>query len=49
MYARTTTVRGDPSAMDEGIAHVRDVTWPELQHMSGCVGLSMLVERDAGR
>jgi S-adenosylmethionine/arginine decarboxylase-like enzyme len=49
MYARTTTVRGDPSAMDEGIAHVRDVTWAELQHMSGCVGLSMLAERDTGR
>ena len=49
MYARTTTVRGDPTAMDEGIAHVRDVTWAELQHMSGCVGMSMLAERDAGR
>jgi hypothetical protein len=49
MYARTTTVRGDPRAVDEGIEYVRDAVWPMLQHMSGCVGMSMLAERDAGR
>jgi hypothetical protein len=49
MYARTTIVRGDPRAMDEGIAHVRDVVWPAVQQMSGCVGMSMLADRDAGR
>jgi len=49
MYARTTTVRGDPQAVDEGIEYVRDAVWPMLQHMSGCVGMSMLAEREAGR
>jgi hypothetical protein len=49
MYARTTTVRGDPGAMDDGIAFVRDTTWPAVQQMSGCVGLSMLADRQAGR
>jgi hypothetical protein len=49
MYARTTTVRGDPSAVEEGIACVRDEIWPAMQHMSGCVGLSMLADREAGR
>jgi heme-degrading monooxygenase HmoA len=49
MYARTTTVCGDPQAMDEGIGYVRDSVWPTLQRMSGCVGLSMLTDRDAGR
>ena len=49
MYARTTTVRGDPMAVNEGIEYVRDAVWPMLQHMSGCVGMSMLAERDAGR
>ena len=49
MYARTTTVRGDPRAVDEGITHVRDVVWPAVQQMSGCVGMSMLADRDAGR
>ncbi|WP_369140990.1 hypothetical protein [Modestobacter versicolor] len=49
MYARTTTVRGDPRAVDDGIAHVRDTVWPALQHMSGCVGMSMLADRGEGR
>jgi heme-degrading monooxygenase HmoA len=49
MYARTTTVRGDPRFVDEGIAHVRDTVWPALQGMSGCVGMSMLADRDEGR
>jgi hypothetical protein len=49
MYARTTTVRGDPTAVDEGIEYVRDAVWPMLQHMSGCVGMSMLADREAGR
>ena len=49
MYARTTTVRGDPGAVDDGIEYVRDAVWPMLQHMSGCVGMSMLADREAGR
>jgi len=49
MYARTTTVRSDPRAVDEGIGYVRDAVWPMLQGMSGCVGMSMLADRDAGR
>jgi hypothetical protein len=49
MYARTTTVRGDPGAISDGIAFVRDTVWPSMQGMSGCVGLSMLADRDAGR
>ena len=49
MYARTTTVRGDPRAVDEGITFIRDTVWPTVQGMSGCVGMSMLADRDAGR
>jgi hypothetical protein len=49
MYARTTTVRGDPRAVDEGITYARDTVWPQVQQMSGCVGMSMLADRDAGR
>jgi hypothetical protein len=49
MYARTTTVRGDPRHVDEGIALVRDTVWTALQGMSGCVGMSMLADRDEGR
>jgi heme-degrading monooxygenase HmoA len=49
MYARTTTVRGDPRAVEDGIAYCRDAVWPMLQNMSGCVGMSVLADRDAGR
>ena len=49
MYARSTTVRGDPQRIDDAIAYVRDDVMPTVQHMSGCVGLSMLCDRDSGR
>jgi quinol monooxygenase YgiN len=49
MYARSTTVRGDPMRLDDGIAYVRDEVMPAVQQMSGCVGLSMLCDRDSGR
>ncbi|MGY1809069.1 hypothetical protein ACI8AF_16995 [Blastococcus sp. SYSU D00669] len=49
MYARSTTVRGDPSRLDEGIAYVRDEVMPMVMGLDGCVGLSMLCDRDTGR
>jgi quinol monooxygenase YgiN len=49
MYARSTTVRGNLQAMDEGIAYVRDQVMPAVRQMDGCIGLSMLTERDSGR
>ena len=49
MYARSTTFRGDPSAIDDGIAYTRDKVLPAVQQMDGCVGLSMLVDRSTGR
>jgi len=49
MYARSTTVRGDPQAIDEGIAYVRDKVMPAVQGMDGFVGLSMLADRESGR
>ena len=49
MYARTTTVRGDPRAVDDGIAFARSDGWPRLERMDGCVGMSMLADRGAGR
>ena len=49
MYARSTTVRGTPEAMDDGIAYVRDTIMPTVGDMDGCVGLSMLAERVSGR
>ena len=49
MYARSTTIHGDPGAMDAGIAWVRDESMPALRRMEGCVGLSMLADRSSGR
>ncbi|WP_448608867.1 antibiotic biosynthesis monooxygenase [Geodermatophilus sp. URMC 60] len=49
MYARTTTVRGDPRAVDDGIAFIRNDVWPMVQRMDGCIGMSMLADRGAGR
>jgi quinol monooxygenase YgiN len=49
MYARSTTVRGSAQAMDDVIAYVRDEVMPALQAMSGCVGVSLLCDRDEGR
>jgi quinol monooxygenase YgiN len=49
MYARSTSVRGDPQAMDDGVAYVRDTVMPAVRAMDGCVGLSMLCDRETGR
>jgi quinol monooxygenase YgiN len=49
MYARSTTIRGVPQALDEGARWVRDEVLPVLQEMDGFVGLSMLGERETGR
>jgi quinol monooxygenase YgiN len=49
MYARSTTVRGDPQHLDEGMAYVHDTVMPAVQDMAGCVGISMLADRESGR
>jgi len=49
MYARSTSINGNPDAIDAGIACVRDEIMPELMAMDGCVGLSMVVDRESGR
>lgn len=49
MFARSSTIHAHPSFIDEGITHIRDMVMPALADMEGCAGLSMLVDRDAGR
>ncbi len=49
MYARSTTVRGNPQKCDDLIAYARDEVMPALQGMSGNVGMSMLCDRESGR
>lgn len=49
MFACATTIHAHPSFLDEGITHVRSVVMPTLADQDGCAGMSMLVDRDAGR
>ncbi len=49
MYARSTTIAARPSSIDDGIAYVRDEVMPALKAMDGYVGLSLLVDREAGQ
>jgi hypothetical protein len=49
MYARSTTVHGRPQNLDDGIRYVRERVMPQVEQMDGCVGLSMLADRDSGR
>ena len=48
MYARSTTLRGDPGRVDEGMAGVREEIIPAVRAMDGCVGVSLLSDPDAG-
>ncbi|MDX6290963.1 MAG: hypothetical protein QOH50_38 [Kribbellaceae bacterium] len=49
MYARSTTFMARPESIDAGIAQVRDEVMPMVQGMEGCIGLSMMVDRESGR
>ncbi|MGI5221084.1 antibiotic biosynthesis monooxygenase [Nocardia sp. CA-290969] len=49
MFARSTTIQAQPSAVDAGIAHMRDTVLPALQKIPGCIGMSLMVDRATGR
>ncbi|MGW4355196.1 hypothetical protein ACWELJ_24225 [Nocardia sp. NPDC004582] len=49
MYARSNTIQARMSAIDAGIAFMRDEAMPELAGMPGWVGLSLLVDHESGR
>ena len=49
MHARSTSISGDPSQIDACISYVRDEVMPAVTAMDGCMGLSLLANRDTGR
>lgn len=48
MYARSTTVTTPADTVETNIARVRDEFFPQITAIDGCVGMSMLVDRDTG-
>ena len=49
VYARSTTIQAQPSLLNMGIAHMREVVLPTLQSVDGCLGMSLLVDRETAR
>ncbi len=49
MYIRTTEVQGDPTNIDDGLRLVREEIFPAVSAMDGCIGMSMLIDRQSGR
>lgn len=49
VFARSTTVMARPDSVDAGITYVRDDVMPALLELAGCIGLSLMVDRQTGR
>ena len=49
MYARSTILMVYPASMDEAIAYMSGEVWPAMRDMDGCVGLSMMCDRESGK
>ena len=49
MYARSTTMRVRPEALDDLVAYIRDDVMPMVTQLEGCIGLSLLTDRETGR
>jgi quinol monooxygenase YgiN len=49
VYARSTTILAHPENLDRGIALVRDEVLPAVLDAPGCIGMSMIVDRESGR
>jgi hypothetical protein len=47
VYARSTTFQAEPGKIDDGIAFIRDEVMPAAA--DGCIGLSMICDRESGR
>jgi heme-degrading monooxygenase HmoA len=46
--ARSTTIQAQPESIDAGIAYVYDEVMPAVESMDGCIGISLLADRESG-
>ena len=49
MHARTTTLDTRPGALEEGLTYIRDEVFGAVTSMPGCLGMSVVADRDSGR
>lgn len=49
MFARVSTLRGDPAQIDEGLDRARKDIVPRVQQLDGFKGLYYLVDRESGK
>ncbi|MGY1703589.1 hypothetical protein ACI79C_03375 [Geodermatophilus sp. SYSU D00697] len=49
MYARSTSIRGNPDTISDAVTYLRDEVLPRISQTEGCVGLSVLADHDGGR
>ena len=49
VHARSTTFQARETEIDAGIRYVQEEVMPAIMAMDGCVGLSMMVDRETGR
>jgi quinol monooxygenase YgiN len=49
VHARTTTLDTRPGALDEGLTYIRDEVFGVVTNMPGCIGMSVVADRDSGR
>lgn len=48
MFARSTTIHGKPERIDELVAFCNERVMPQLVLADGCIGLSLMVDREQG-
>jgi quinol monooxygenase YgiN len=49
VFARTITIDARPESVEDGLRYVRDEVFEAITSMPGCVGMSMVTDRESGR